>query len=263
MSINSRLVTFAQQDLVLSHNDTERERINASIRQLEKILTDKLGGNILQFIKFGSFTRNTILPREYDSQSDVDVMILFDTSKTKYSPGTYRRWIHDVIAAAYPYSISKKDAPAIKLILNHIMFDLVPAILEQGWYGTYYNIPGSGDNWRQTVPNDINQLVSDRNQAYGNNIIRNVIRLCKHWNAGARYPKESYLMEKEISELFFLGTDDTYGTFLKTMNSIAGDRAGVRQALDYIHSYKGNGWNTYPNEVKQYEWLQKLLPRLR
>ena len=70
-------------------------------------------------------------------------------------------------------------------------------------------------------------------------------------------------MEKEILELFFWGTDDTYGTFLKTMNSIAGDRAGVRQALDYIHSYKGNGWNSYPNELKQYEWLQKLLPRLR
>jgi hypothetical protein len=49
---------------------------------------------------------------------------------------------------------------------------------------------------------------------------------------------------------------------LKTINSIAGDRPGVRQALDYIKKYKGDFWNQ-PNEQKQFEWLQKLLPGLK
>ncbi len=46
------------------------------------------------------------------------------------------------------------------------------------------------------------------------------------------------------------------------MNDLAGTRAGVRQALDYIQKYKGD-YFTLPNEQKQIEWLQKLLPGLK
>jgi hypothetical protein len=129
-------------------------------------------------------------------------------------------------------------------------------------WNKYYYIPGGGDTWRSTIPNDINQSLADKNQSYGNNILRNTIRLCKHWNAGAGYPKESYLMEKEILDLYYWGNNDTYEMFLKTMNSIAGNRPGVREALDYINQYKG-GWNQPANEQKQFEWLQKLLPGLK
>jgi len=261
MSINSKLVTFAQQELVLSHNETERDKIKASLAQLERVLQSKIKG-VKEFIRFGSFTRNTILPRKYDRLSDVDLMVIFDTSANKYTPGTYRRWLFDAMAQSYPNSISRKDFPVVKLELNYIIFDIVPAYSEELLWNKYYYIPGFGDSWRSTVPNDINQTLSDKNQSYGNNIIRNVIRLCKHWNAEAGYPKESYLMEKEILDLYFWGTEDTYERFLKTMNSIAGTRAGVRQALDYIQQYKGNSW-TLPNEPKQFEWLQKLLPGLK
>ena len=127
MSINSKLVALAQNELVLSHNDTERDKIKASLGQLEKVLKDKLGSNIKEFIRFGSFTRNTILPRKYDPNSDVDLMVVFNTSSAKYTPGTYRKWILDVVSVAYPNSVSKKDFPVIKLELNHIMFDIVPA----------------------------------------------------------------------------------------------------------------------------------------
>ena len=127
MSINSKLVAFAQNELVLSHNETERDKIKASLGQLEKVLRDKLGSNIKEFIRFGSFTRNTILPRKYDPNSDVDLMVVFNTSAAKYTPGTYRKWILDVVSVAYPNSVSKKDFPVIKLELNHIMFDIVPA----------------------------------------------------------------------------------------------------------------------------------------
>jgi predicted nucleotidyltransferase len=263
MSINSKLVTFAQNELVISHNETEREKIKASIGQLEKVLKDKLGSNIKEFKRFGSFTRNTILPRKYDPNSDVDLMVIFNTSAGRKTPGTYRKWILDVISEAYPNSISKKDFPAVKLLLNHIMFDIVPAYTEEYYFGgkSYY-IPDSGDSWRSTTPNDINDSLAQKNTQYGNNVIRNTIRLCKHWNAGAGYPLESYLMEKDIINLIYWGNEDTYERFLKTLNSIAGDRAGVRQALDYIQKYKGDYWNR-PNELKQLEWLQKLLPGLK
>lgn len=261
MSINSKLVTFAQNELVLSHNETERERIKASVGQLEKILKDKLGNNIKEFVRFGSFTRNTILPRKYDPLSDVDLMVIFNTSSGRKSPGTYRKWILDVVSEAYPNSVSKKDFPAVKLLLNHIMFDIVPAYTEDFW-GKLYYIPNSGDSWGSTTPNDINDSLASKNTQYGNNVIRNTIRLCKHWNASAGYPLQSYLMEKDIINLIYWGNEDTYERFLKTLNSIAGRRPGVRQALDFIVQYKGNIW-TQPNEAKQFEWLQKLLPGLK
>lgn len=261
MSVNNRLITFAQQELVISHNEAERERIKSSLGQLEKILKDKLGNNVKEFVRFGSFTRNTILPRKHDPNSDVDLMVVFNTSSGIKTPGTYRRNLLDVVSAAYPNSISKKDFPVVKLELTNIMFDIVPAYSEEYWGKSYY-IPGSGDSWRSTTPNDINEDLSSKNQSYGNNIVRNVVRLCKHWNAFAGYPFESYLMEKEILGIYFLHGDNLYDKFTSVLESIAGSRPGVRQALEWINHYKG-GWNTEPNEAKQIEWLQKLLPGFR
>lgn len=264
MNINNRLVTFASQELVLARNATERTRINASLSQLERVLESALGEYIEEYIQFGSYTRNTILPRRHDPKSDVDLMIVFDAENTSYSTNTYRKWLHDVVAKAYPYSISKKDFPVVKLELNHIMFDLVPSYCEVSFWSSQkiYYIPDKGGYWQKTTPNDINDDLARKNQSYGNNVIRNVIRLCKHWNAMAGYPLESYTMEKDIINLIFWGNEDTYERFLKTLNRIAGDRAGVRQALDYIDQYKGN-WYTEPNETKQFQWLQRLLPGLQ
>lgn len=263
MNINSKLSAFAQNELVLSRNKTEREKIERSISQLEKILRDKLGNKMQMFLKFGSYTRNTILPRKFDSESDVDLMVVFDTSLTLKTPGTYRKWILDIIRQSYPNSISSKDFPAVKLVLNHIKFDIVPAYIDTNFWGDKtYNIPGKADEWRRTVPNDINESLKSKNANCGDNVIRNTIRLCKHWNASARYPFESYLMEKEILDVVFLGNENTYERFLKTLNYIAGKRAGVKEVLNYIKQYKGGIFRN-EDKTKQFEWLQKLLPGLK
>ncbi len=261
MNINSKLVTFAQQELVLGYTNTERDSINASLNQLEKVLKDKLSGQVKNIIRFGSYTRNTILPRKYDPQSDVDLMVVFDTSAGKRTPGTYRKWILDALTTAYPFSISKKDFPAVKLLLNHIMFDVVPAHVEDYYWDKTYFIPNSNDSWKDTTPNDINQDLGSSNQNYGNNTLRNVIRLCKHWNAMKAYPFESYSMEKEIISMSFYG-DNTYDGFMNTMRVLANHMPGVSQALDSIDTYKGNFWRE-ADELKQLQWLQKLLPGLK
>jgi predicted nucleotidyltransferase len=263
MSINSKLITFAQQELVLGYNDTERERLNGSLAQLEKILKDKLYGEVKEITRFGSYTRNTILPRKYDAQSDVDLLVVFNTSNGRNTPGTYRKKLHDTLAMSYPNSFSKKDFPAVKLELSHIMFDVVPAYCEESYFsGKSYYIPGVSDNWQSTTPNDINNELSQKNQSYGNNIVRNVIRLCKHWNAGVGYAFESYGMEKWILGRFFYSGDNLYDKFLSVLNDMAGTQSGVRQALDGIKEYKGT-WSRTADEQKQFEWLQKLLPGLK
>lgn len=265
MNINTELVKFASQDLVLARSANEREKINKSLKHLEKLINDHLGVEIDSFLHFGSFTRNTILPRNYDKKSDVDLMIIFDSSDGVYNPSTYRTWLSDLLKEKYPNSYSKKDFPSVKLELNHIMFDLVPAYAKNSpWSGKErFFIPKSGNEWMETFPNDINSKLSIVNQRIGNNILRNVIRLCKHWNAESGYPFSSYLFEKEI--IIFCDwnywSDDTYSMFYKIMNTKASNISGVSQALQHIKKYQGD-WFTQPDEQKQFQWLQKLLPGL-
>lgn len=264
-TINTILTTFAQQYLVLGYNSTEREKINSSLTQLEKVLKDKFQTNIKEFIRFGSWTRNTILPRKYDPKSDIDLMVVFNTVNGTKTPGTYRKNLIDVVSNAYPNSISKKDFPVVKLELNHIMFDIVPAYKSESiWDSFTYYIPDASDGWRGTKPNDINETLSQKNQSYGNNIVRNVIRLCKHWNASNERIFDSYEMEKWIVERFFYSGDDLYAKFLSVMNDLAQhhQHAGTKQALNWIKEYQGN-WQRQADVNKQFEWLQKLLPGLK
>lgn len=260
MNINSIISEFAQNELVLSRSSDERSRIDSSLAHLEKVISAKLP--ITEFVRFGSYTRNTILPRKYDINSDIDLMVVFDTKQGIMAPGTYRKYLSDVLSDSYPNSISKKDFPAVKLILNHIKFDVVPAYYEPSfWNNKTYKIPDSKNGWRVTEPNDINSSLSKKNQYCGGNLLRQVIRLCKHWNASKGYPFESYLMEQQIINHWYLGMDSTYDTFLTTLSSIAGHLPGVKQALNHIDQYKG-GWFSTPDYTKQFQWLQKLLPGL-
>lgn len=263
-TINGILTTFAQQDLVLGYNTSERDKINASLTQLEKVLNDKLQGNIKEFIRFGSWTRNTILPRKYDSQSDIDLMVVFNTSNGTKTAGTYRKNLLDVVSNAYPNSISKKDFPVVKLELNHIMFDIVPAYKSETFWDANYYIPDNNDGWRSTIPNDLNNALAQKNQSYGNNIVRSVIRLCKHWNASNGRIFYSYELEKWIIERFLYMGDNLYTKFLSVMNDLSQyhQHAGTRQALNWIKEYQGN-WQRQEDINKQYEWLQKLLPGLQ
>lgn len=263
MNVNTLLTNFAQKDLVLSYNQNERVRINNSLSRLESVLSEKLGDTIYGYIRFGSFTRNTILPRKYDPKSDVDLLVIFNREDYCYSHKTYHKWILDALISAYPNSVSKKNHPVVKLELNHIMFDVVPSYYEDSfWSGQRYYIPDKKYGWRETFPNDINTTLSKKNQSYGGNIVRNVVRLCKHWNAMYGYPYESYLMEKQIVNTFLWHGDDLYTKFLSVLDDIAGSYPGVRQSIDSINKYK-NSWFEKPNVDKQIFWLKRLLPGLQ
>ena len=68
--LNGLLERFTSKELVMGLRDDERKRIKNSLDNLSYWLKHKLSGQIEEVFPFGSWTRNTILPRAYDENSD-------------------------------------------------------------------------------------------------------------------------------------------------------------------------------------------------
>lgn len=191
MSVNSYLSNLAS-DLILS--DQENDSIRVSINTLETRLKSWFGTAVKESFKFGSYTRNTILPRKADDESDIDYMIVFDNSDNCI-PQTYLNRIRKFVENYYSTSDIHQSSPTIVLKLNHIKFELVPAYKISS---TYYISDGNG-NWMPTNPNDFNSKLTTVNN---NNSfkIKPIVRLIKNWNVNVNYRAlKSYKIEEQIA----------------------------------------------------------------
>jgi hypothetical protein len=177
-------------DLVLSASETEK--VNTSIAALESRLNYWFPTELAAHFKFGSSTRGTILPRWADEHSDIDYMVVFKESG--FTPQTYLNRLKGFAEFYYQSSEIWQSSPTIVLELNHIKFELVPA-LSHG-LGSY-KIPDGAGGWRETNPNDINTRLTLKNNANGY-CIKPAIRLAKYWNACNGYVFDSYGFERWI-----------------------------------------------------------------
>lgn len=182
-------------------SSTENGSISTSIATLRSRLdgyfTREHDALSLHF-KFGSTTRGTILPRADDARSDIDYMIVFE--KGGYTPQTYLDRLRTFVEKKYSSSEIYQSSPTIVLELNHIKFDLVPALHR---YGTTYRIPDGTASWQDTNPNDFNSTLeaANKNNSY---LIKPTVRLAKIWNAANGYVFDSYVFEKWIASRLFL-----------------------------------------------------------
>jgi hypothetical protein len=189
MTVNSYLTSRAS-NAVLSA--TEQTSINTSISTLQSRLNSYFGTDLSSHFRFGSSTRGTILPRKMDADSDIDYMIVF--KEGGYIPQTYLNRLRKFVDTYYVTSEVKQSSPTITLELNHIKFDLVPA-LSNVWGG--YQIPNGTNAWQATNPNDFNASLTAKNTS-NNSLIKPTIRLMKYWNAVNGYVFDSFLLEKWI-----------------------------------------------------------------
>ena len=189
MSVLSYLQTRAS-NAVLSSD--ERSSIATSISSLQGRIARHFGNDVSEHFRFGSFTRDTILPRKMDEQSDVDYMIVF--KEGGYTPQTYLDRLRRFVELYYQRSEIYQSSPTIVLELNHIKFDLVPA-LARIWGG--YQIPNGQGGWQDTDPNDFNKTLEEANK---NNLylLKPTMRLAKFWNATNGYVFDSFSFEKWI-----------------------------------------------------------------
>ncbi|NQV93910.1 MAG: nucleotidyltransferase [Sphingomonadales bacterium] len=194
MTVNSYLSVRASNAIL---SNEEKDSINRSIATLKTRLNLHFGANLSSQFRFGSSTRGTILPRRMDSHSDIDYMIVF--AEGGYTPQTYLNRLRSFVEKYYSSSDVKQSSPTIVLELNHIKFDLVPALT--GSWGDY-QIPNGPNAWQTTNPNDFNSKLSEKNTG-NHNLIKPTIRLMKFWNANNSYVFDSYLLEKWIVEQYY------------------------------------------------------------
>lgn len=199
MSVNNYLTTLSSE-LVLS--SVENTNIKTSITTLSQRLNWYFNnGELHDHFQFGSNTRGTILPRSVDSKSDVDYMVVFKNPKG-YKPETLLNYLKSFMHKYYSKSEIYKDSPTMVLELNHIKFELVPAI-QDNWGNL--SIPSKTNllsDWMSTDPTGFNQKLITAN-VNNNYRLKPLVRLMKYWNTnklGHHY--SSYLLENWIVDRY-------------------------------------------------------------
>lgn len=223
MNVNSFLNFLAIQAIIKNkEKDGIQKSINTIFQKLKNYDNDK--NRIDKCFIFGSYKRSTIISREFDDNSDIDIMVVFgkkfggfynfDPANEIKKPQTYLNYLKDFAQSSYPRSEIYQSHPTIVLELNHIKFDLVPAITNV--FGTF-QIPNKQDwyqiqDWIPTNPNDLDKALNK------NQNLRRLVRIAKVWNANQGYIYLSYDLEKWITQQYFYGNlAEYFYTFCKLL----------------------------------------------
>ena len=191
MSVNTYLSDLASS---LALSSTEKSSISTSVTTI-KTRIDSYFADVTEKKLFGSYVRETILPRKADSNSDVDLMVVF-SNPNGYQPQSFLNRLKGFAEHYYNRSEIYQSSPTIVLELNHIKFELVPAYVS---YGMYY-IPKDSANWQYTNPDGFHSDLQECNKNNGYKI-KPVIRLIKHWNIEKNYrDMASFALEQKIAE---------------------------------------------------------------
>lgn len=225
VGLNNYIKRLASE-LFIKPRSLERRQIDNSISILVSKLNAHFNDQIDKVIVFGSYTRDTILPRNFDQNSDIDLMVQYSNKYERLNPESYRTQLRKFAGLNYSKSIVLKDHPAIVIELNHIKFDLVPAIFDEGWIYDSIEIPDKNGGWMETEPNKFNSELTESNKQYSF-VVKPIIRLLKYWNASHGYPFYSYELEKTIASFSFSG--DNY-------------ESGFLYAIDKLNSYDLPDW---------------------
>lgn len=258
MSVNSYLVSRASSAVL---SEKERDSIATSISTMKSRLDSWFqvdGDKLSNHFRFGSSMRGTILPRRDDAHSDIDYMVVFEKGGLK--PQSYLDRLKKFVAGKYATSEVYQSSPTIVLELNHIKFELVPAL--HAW-GNTHQIPSGPQEWQYTDPKDFNDTLENvnKNNAY---LIKPTIRLAKIWNSANGYVFDSYLFEKWICDRSFWAAisqrDHLFTVFdgLSENQTTAWRNEKIRRAKQIVANVRANEDAGYP-ATAEIE-VKKLIP---
>ena len=210
----------------------EKFAINISISTLKTRLHNYFEDEVIDIRVFGSYKRNTNLCRKADPDSDVDIMVVFRDSE--YKPQTYINKLKRFMECKYSSSEIYQSYPCAILELNHIRFELTPALLI---YGGMYEIPNSENSytdWISTTPFYLDELASQKKH----DRYTHVTRLVKYWNC----LNDKYFASFELEQLvlntgLYCYADNLQESVFQVIKSIP-SYAGPQYVQDYIKKTK-------------------------
>ena len=232
MSVNTYLQKLGSS-LVLS--SSEKSSISTSVDTIKSRLTSYFGSSVIEKKLYGSYVRETILPRKADEESDVDLMVVF-SNPNGYKPQTFLNKLKDFAEYYYSRSEIHQSSPTIVLELNHIKFELTPAQLI---YNSMYYIPKNGSEWMYTDPAGFYSKLTECNKINSYKI-KPIVRILKHWNIQKNYRNlTSFELEKKIAEelMYAYISCNSYTDYLKfALDKIkyTTEYVRVNKALDCI-----------------------------
>lgn len=195
--------------------EKEKESISTSIQTIKYRLETHFDDELEEVLRFGSSTRNTMLPRSADAKSDVDYLVVFYSD---YNPQTYLNKLKRFANKYYPYSYYRQSSPTVVLELNHLMFDLVPGRKGLLWG---YKIPAPGDftfeKWKATQPLSLNDDINNMNKLTGYKL-KQAVRILKYWNAKNNYVFPSYELEQMLVAHAYYGCSNLKDYFYESVN---------------------------------------------
>jgi len=266
MTVNSHLENLSSS-LVLKGD--EKDSISTSIATISTRLSSYFGSNIKERFQFGSSTRGTILPRRADEGSDIDYLVVFDTSSETYKPQTYLDKLRKFAEHYYSTSISRQSHPTIAIELNHIRFELVPSIKPDLW--SSYQIPSPSDSfmqWMDTDPTGFSQRLTDKNTSNAYRI-KPLIRLVKYWNAlngrhFSSYDLENYIVSVNYPFFYSATLKDYFYAFWNMFSYGSGTPQyvadKVNRAKENVAAIAQHEQDGYPSLAEG--TLQKMLPSI-
>lgn len=247
----------------LNLRQDEKEKVRKSIDTLASNLNRYFGTDLESHFIFGSYTRNTILPRKADSSSDIDYMVVFK-NPFGYKPQTLLNQLRRFVETYYARSSIRQSHPTIVLELNHIKFELVPA--KSSYWGSFY-IPSPASDfteWMQTDPNDFNQKLTAANKNHASKL-KPTVRLMKYWNRLNGAHLASYELEKHIVNTYYWGSPTLKDLVYQAVDNLPYNytyskeyRAKVEKAKLLVNKAREYERNNMPVSAKAE--IQKLFP---
>lgn len=162
---------------------------------------------------FGSYSRDTILPRWADESSDVDLMVIFKGGNL--NPQTHLNWIRAFAESYYSRSSIKQSSPTIVLELNHIKFEITPALKLPYVVSPAFQIPAPASGyirWMRTCPTELRTrlLIANYRCSY---LLKPLIRLLKYANVRMGKVFSSYEIEEYVLRISFYGCSNLEDMF--------------------------------------------------
>jgi len=176
---------------VLSHLEPTPEQKDGAVRShhylRERLEEKRIGSRILDHYLSGSYARDTAI----QPLDDVDIIFVVDPTfwgrsmlSSRPSPEAVLRTFQGAIRYRYQESSLRLQRVSVRLRMNHLDIDVVPAIADHAEDDERLYIPDRHDNkWVLTAPKKHTRNAIEVNKRRGE-LFKPLVKLLKGWNGG-------------------------------------------------------------------------------